>query len=155
MASKRNSIEMTESEITEYLNGVRVMNIATNGPSGHPHLVAMWYAIIDNKPMFWTFGKSQKIMNLRRDSKLTALVESGDSYAELKGVELIGTGRIIEDVEFIARIGAVVAEKYNGPAAVSEPGMAFIRKRAEKRIGVSIEIEKIVSWDHSKLGGSY
>lgn len=155
MASKRSQIEMSESEVLAYLDEVRVMNIATNSPSGHPHLVAMWYAMVDGKPAFWTFGKSQKIMNIRRDPKITALVESGESYSELRGVELVGRARVIEDVEAIVRIGAAVAERYNGPAAVSAPGMEFIRKQAGKRLGVVIDVEKIVSWDHTKLGGAY
>lgn len=155
MASKRGQIEMSESEVLAYLDEVRVMNIATNSPSGHPHLVAMWYAMVDGKPAFWTFGKSQKIMNIRRDPKITALVESGESYSELRGVELVGRARVIEDVEAIVRIGAAVAERYNGPAAVSAPGMEFIRKQAGKRLGVVIDVEKIVSWDHTKLGGAY
>lgn len=155
MAGKRSQIEMTPEEIGAYLDEVRVMNIATISPSGHPHLVAMWYAMVDGKPAFWTFGKSQKIMNIRRDPRITALVESGEAYSELRGVELVGTARIVEDVEEIVRIGATVAERYNGPAAVSAPAMEFIRKQAQKRLGVVIDVEKTVSWDHTKLGGAY
>jgi general stress protein 26 len=155
MANKRNSIEMTSDELSSYLETGQILNIATLSPSGHPHLVAMWYVMLDGTPVFWTFGKSQKIMNLRRDSKITGLVETGDSYSELKGAELIGTARIIEDYDQIVRIGAAVAVKYNGPGAASEAAMGFIRKQAEKRIGVAIEVERAVTWDHSKLGGAY
>jgi general stress protein 26 len=155
MANKRNSIEMTSDELSSYLETGQILNIATLSPSGHPHLVAMWYVMLDGAPVFWTFGKSQKIMNLRRDAKITGLVETGDSYSELKGAELIGTARIIEDYDEIVRIGAAVAVKYNGPGAASEAAMGFIRKQAEKRIGVAIEVERSVTWDHSKLGGAY
>ncbi|MCE2855294.1 MAG: pyridoxamine 5'-phosphate oxidase family protein [Ilumatobacteraceae bacterium] len=155
MANKRGSIQMTTEEIDAFLTGRHVMNIATIGPSGHPHLVAMWFAMIDGKPAFWTFGKSQKINNLRRDAKITALVEDGEQYNELRGVELVGTGRIIEDYDEILNIGLVVAEKYNGEIAVSEAALPFVRKQAEKRLGVVIDVEKIVSWDHNKLGGGY
>ena len=155
MANKRNSIEMTSDELSSYLETGQILNIATLSPSGHPHLVAMWYVMLDGTPVFWTFGKSQKIMNLRRDSKITGLVETGDSYSELKGAELIGTARIIEDYDQIVRIGAAVAVKYNGPGAASEAAMGFIRKQAEKRIGIAIDVERVVTWDHSKLGGKY
>jgi general stress protein 26 len=155
MANKRNSIEMTSDELSSYLETGQILNIATLSPSGHPHLVAMWYVMLDGAPVFWTFGKSQKIMNLRRDSKITGLVETGDSYSELKGAELIGNARIIEDYDQIVRIGAAVAVKYNGPGAAGEAAMGFIRKQAEKRIGVAIEVERAVTWDHSKLGGAY
>jgi general stress protein 26 len=155
MASKRGKIEMTDEELVDYLENQKILNIATINPSGHPHLVAMWYVMLDGKPAFWTFGKSQKVMNLRRDAKITGLVESGDSYSELRGAELVGTGRLVEDFDEIVRIGTAVAVKYNGPAAASGPGLDFIRKQAEKRIGVIIDVDKAVTWDHTKLGGAY
>ena len=71
MPSRRHQIVMSDEEIAAFLEAQRVMNVATVGPSGHPHLVAMWYAVLDGQPVFWTFGKSQKIANLRRDDKLT------------------------------------------------------------------------------------
>ena len=155
MASKRSQIEMSSEEIADFLDGRHVMNIATNGHNGYPHLVAMWYAMIGKSPAFWTFGKSQKMMNLARDPRITALVEDGEQYSELRGVEIQGKARIITDVEEIVDIAAKVAVRYNGPAAASEQGMAFIRKQAEKRVGVIIDVENIVSWDHTKLGGKY
>jgi PPOX class probable F420-dependent enzyme len=155
MASKRSQIEMTPEEIATFLDGRHVMNIATNGHNGYPHVVAMWYAMIGSSPAFWTFGKSQKMANLARDHRITALVEDGDQYNELRGVELQGTTRIVTDIDEIVDIAAKVAVRYNGPAAASEQGMAFIRKQAEKRVGVMIDVENIVSWDHTKLGGKY
>lgn len=144
---------MSPAEIDEFLHGRRTMNVATVGPSGHPHLVAMWYGFVDGKPAFWTFGKSQKIVNLRRDDKLTALVEDGEKYAELRGVELVGRGRVIEDHETIVEIGKSVAERYTGP--VTAESLPFVEGQAKKRLGVIIEVEHVVSWDHTKLGGVY
>ncbi|MEI8238779.1 MAG: pyridoxamine 5'-phosphate oxidase family protein [Actinomycetota bacterium] len=155
MASRRNSINMTEAEVIAYLESQKILNVATIGPSGYPHLVAMWYAFIDGKLQFWTFGKSQKIQNLRRDAKMTGLVESGESYNELKGVEIVGTGRIIDDHDRVLAIGKAVAVRYNGPGAVSEAALPFIEAQAHKRLGVEFEIERLVSWDHTKLGGVY
>ena len=126
MASKRSQITMTDDEVQAYLESERVLNVATIGPNGYPHLVAMWFAMVDGNPVFWTFGKSQKIVNLRRDSKMTGLVESGDSYDQLRGVELRG-----------------------------EAALPFLEAQATKRIGVVFEIEHVASWDHTKLAGSH
>jgi PPOX class probable F420-dependent enzyme len=155
MASRRDQIKMSDSEMAEYLAEQRILNVATIGPTGHPHLVAMWFVMQGDSPVFWTFGKSQKIVNLRRDPKITGLVESGDTYEELRGVELRGTARIIEDRDAIFEIGKAVALKYTGPAGVSEAALPFIEAQATKRVGVAIEIEHATSWDHTKLGGSY
>jgi len=147
---------MTDDEVAVYLDEQRVLNVATLGPTGHPHVVAMWYAMVDGRPSFWTFGKSQKVVNLRRDPRITGLVESGDSYNQLRGVELVGTARIVEDVDEIVTIGRTVAAKYQGPDAVESPDvLGFIDAQARKRVGVVIDVERTVSWDHTKLAGAY
>jgi PPOX class probable F420-dependent enzyme len=156
MSSRRELIVMTEAEVGAYLDEQRVLNVATNGPSGHPHVVAMWFAMVGGRPSFWTFGKSQKVVNLRRDPRITGLVESGDSYNELKGVELVGTARIVEDPDEILAIGRAVAAKYQGAEAAASPEvLAFLEAQARKRVGVVIDVDRTVSWDHTKLGGAY
>ena len=155
MASKRSQITMTDDEVQAYLESERVLNVATIGPNGYPHLVAMWFAMVDGNPVFWTFGKSQKIVNLRRDSKMTGLVESGDSYDQLRGVELRGRGTIVDDYEAILAIGKAVGVKYNGPAVLGEAALPFLEAQATKRIGVIFDIEHVASWDHTKLAGSH
>ena len=155
MANKRASITMTEAEIEAYLREQKILNIASIGPSGHPHLVAMWFVMMDGKITFWTFAKSQKVVNLRRDPKITGLIESGDSYDQLKGLEVVGTARFIEDYDSILAIGKAVGVKYNGEAAVSDAALPFLEAQAAKRIGIAIDAERFVSWDHTKIGVGY
>jgi PPOX class probable F420-dependent enzyme len=155
MASRRDQITMSEAEVAAFLDEQRVLNVATIGVTGHPHLVAMWYTMLDGRPAFWTFAKSQKVVNIRRDPKMTGLVESGDSYNELRGVELVGTARLLEDYDEILEIGMRVASKYQGPGALSDEAKPFIEAQARKRIGVVLDVERTVTWDHTKLGGAY
>lgn len=146
---------MSPAEIEAFLDDQRILNVATIGVSGHPHLVAMWFAVRDGKIVFWTFRKSQKIMNLRRDPKMTGLVESGDTYNELRGVELVGEGRLVEGYDEILEIGKQVGVRYNGEGVLSDAALPHLEAQAKKRIGVVFEVERTVSWDHTKLGGSY
>jgi len=155
MASRREQIVMTPEEVDAFLGVPRTLNVATIGPTGHPHLVAMWYGFLDGHVAFWTFAKSQKILNLRRSPLVSALAEEGATYATLKGVELVGTGRIVEDREQILAIGLSVAERHNGPAAASAEARPFLEAQAAKRLGVVIDVDKVVSWDHTKLDGAY
>jgi PPOX class probable F420-dependent enzyme len=155
MASRRSQITMTDDEVQAYLESERVLNVATIGPTGHPHLVAMWFAMVGGNAVFWTFGKSQKVVNLRRDPKMSGLVESGDSYDQLRGVELRGRGMVIEDYDNVLEIGKAVGVKYNGPSALGDAALPFLEAQATKRVGVVFEIDHIVSWDHTKLGGAY
>ena len=162
MASKRGSIEMAPEEIRDFLAAPRSMNIATIGPNGRPHLVAMWYGFhggddyLTGKICFWTFGKAQKVINLRRDASISALVEDGTPvYSKLRGVEFEGTGRIVEDYDEIVKMAVATSVRYNGPEAASDTALAFIEAQARKRLGVVIDVERVRSWDHTKLGGAY
>lgn len=151
--SRRDQIRMSPDEVRAFLSGRHTMNVATIGPDGRPHLVAMWYGFLDDAPAFWTFGKSQKIANLRRDPRLTCLVESGETYDQLKGVELVGTAALLDDETSVLAVGMSVARRYAG---VDEADLeAVARATMHKRVAVRIDVEKVVSWDHTKLGGRY
>jgi len=151
--SRRDLIRMTAEEVEQFLDGRHTMNVATIGPDGRIHLVAMWYGFLEGAPAFWTYGKSQKILNLRRDPRITALVEDGEQYDELRGVELVGTGTVVEDRERIMALGRSVFERYTGP--YSEEMEPVLEATGAKRLVVKVEVESVVSWDHRKLGGRY
>ena len=153
MPSRRDLIKMTLEEVDAFLHETHTMNVATIGRDGRPHLVAMWYGFLGDAPAFWTFGKSQKIKNLERDPRITCLVEDGDEYSQLRGVELVGTGTIITDKEDIVAIGLSTSQRHTG--GDPEAARPFVEAQAEKRVGVRIEVENVVSWDHRKLGGRY
>lgn len=152
--SRRDQIKMTPEEIQEYLQGRHTMNVATIGKDGRPHLVAMWYGFFaDGALGFWTYGKSQKILNLLRDPRMTCLVETGEEYAQLKGVEIIGTGTVLTERDEVMEIGRSVFERYTGPW--SDAAAPAVEAMGAKRAAVKIEIEELVTWDHTKLGGTY
>lgn len=152
MPSRRDQIRMTEAEVDEFLAGRHTMNIATFSPDGTIHLVAMWYGFIDGCPAFETYARSQKVLNLRRNPAITALVETGDAYEELRGVEIVGRAEIIEadDEERLVEVAMSVVDRYFPmPEGGDLEGAA--RALMQKRVGVKIVPEKIVSWDHRKL----
>jgi PPOX class probable F420-dependent enzyme len=151
--SRRDQIRMTDEELAEFLDGRHTMNVATFNHDGTIHLVAMWYAMEGPDPVFWTYMKSQKIRNLERDPRITCLVETGDAYEELKGVELVGQGEVITDREQVLALGEQVAARYFGP--VTDESRPFIHATGAKRHAVRVRVDRTVSWDHSKLGGAY
>lgn len=154
MPSRRADIALTEEEKQKFMEDGWTLQVASIGPGGYPHLVAMWYVIIDGKIHFTTFGKSQKVVNLRRDPKISVMLESGKGYAELRGLVIEGTGTIIEDTPFTAKVMGLVGQKYNGiPAPTETPEAAL--KVASKRVVIRIDPVDIYSWDHTKLGGRY
>jgi PPOX class probable F420-dependent enzyme len=145
---------MTDEEAQAFLEAGRDLQVAAINPDGTPHLVTMWYAVLDGEPAFWTYAKSQKIVNLRRDPRLTVLVATGERYEELRGVSIAGRAELVDDRDAVQRYGETVYQRYWGPIdddAVREG----VRAMGAKRVVVVVKPEKIVSWDHSKLGGVY
>jgi len=145
---------MTPEEVEAFLQEQKTMSIATIAKDGRPHLIAMWYAFLDGVPCFWTFAKSQKVVNLRRDPRITCMVEAGKTYDQLRGVELIARANIIENEDEVLRFGVAEFERYQG-IKVTEALMPQVQRMANKRVVVKIEVERVVSWDHRKLGGTY
>src|SRR5437764_6337482 len=113
--SRRDLIRMNDEEIRAFLEEQRILQIATIDHDGWPHLVAMWYVLVNDQIVFWTYAKSQKTVNLRRDPRLTCLVETGEGYSELRGVQIKGRAIINDDYETVQSIGAIIWERYNGP----------------------------------------
>ena len=152
MPSRRDTIRMSDDEVREFLDGRHTMNIATHSPDGTIHLVAMWYGFLDGDPVFETYARSQKVLNLERDPSITALVEDGDDYDELRGVELVGRAEIIRDEERLLEAAKSVVARYypmDDPADVEAAARGLMRKR----VAVRIVPDKVVSWDHRKLAG--
>jgi PPOX class probable F420-dependent enzyme len=151
--SRRNLIQMTREEVDAFLAGRHTMGVATIGQTGQPHLVAMWYGFLDGMPAFWTYARSQKVQNLRRDPRITCLVEDGVVYEELRGVELSGKATIVEAPDAVRRVGESISERYVG--AIDDAVREAVVQMGKKRVAVRIDVEQIVSWDHRKLGGAY
>ncbi|WP_280235463.1 pyridoxamine 5'-phosphate oxidase family protein [Nocardia cyriacigeorgica] len=153
--NQRSQIVMSDTEITDFLVRSRVATLATLGASGAPHLTAMWYALIDGpdgRPELWfeTKAKSQKAVNMRRDPRVTCMVESGQTYDTLRGVSIEGRAEIIDDPEQLFAVGVSVWERYTGP--YSEEMRPFVETMLNKRVAVRVVADRIRSWDHRKLG---
>ncbi len=155
MASGRTSITMTEEEVAAFLDRGWTLQVASNGPHGYPHLVAMWYVMIDGVIHFTTYAKSQKAINLKRDPRVTCMLEAGTAYAELQGLVIEGEAEVIDDnAETTLSVMRVVNGKYRrSPMAARSDDE--LRRAATKRAVVRITPNRHYSWDHGKLGGRY
>ncbi len=148
--NQRATITLSPDEIGEFLDGIRSITVASIGPSGQPHLTAMWFAVLDGDICFETKAKSQKAVNLRRDPRISVLAEDGDVYDELRGVEIEGTAEISEDPDLQWRLAVAVWERYHGP--FTEEVRPLVEASTRKRVLVRVRAERTRSWDHRKLG---
>ncbi len=148
--NQRSAIVLTDEEIEQFLAGSRSMTLASVGPDGTPHLVAMWFAVIDGDICFETKAKSQKAVNLRRNPKVSCLVEDGMTYEELRGVAIEGTAEVVDDPDLLWRIGVSIWERYYAP--YTDDVKPFVEAMLNKRVAVRVKAARTRSWDHRKLG---
>ena len=148
-ANRRSEIKMSPDEVEKFLDEERTVSMCSMHPDGTIHAVAMWYGFLNNTITVETKAKSQKVQNLRRDPRLTFLVEAGDTYDQLRGVELVGKARIVDDPDQIWDFGVSMWERYVGP--YTEDQRAGVEMMMKNRLLVTIDIDKTVSWDHRKL----
>ena len=147
---QRAQIVMSDDEIENFITSSRGGTLATIGRDGQPHLTAMWYAVVDGEIWFETKAKSQKAVNLRRNPRITFLLENGDTYDTLRGVSFEGEAEIVDDPDAIFRVGVSVWERYTGP--YTDEAKLAVDMMMNNRIAVRLVVKRTRSWDHRKLG---
>lgn len=156
----RKDITMSQSEMDEFLAQGHTLQVSSIDADGYPHIAPMWYVIESGKIVFRSFTKSQKIVNLQRDPKLSVLIEVGEDYDELKGLMIRGTATLVADPAYVLKIYGGLAAKYamigGKPQELTGDKLESAFGRfASKNTAVVVEPVKIATWDHRKLGGSY
>ena len=149
MASRRDQIQMSDHELRAFLDEEKVVTCATIGPTGRPHLMPLWYFVDDDELHGWTYAKSQKAKNLERDPHATLQVEAGVAYEELRGVMMECDVELVHDG--VADFGVALFERYAPGADVGD----MVAQQAPKRVGLRFKPTRTVTWDHTKLGGTY
>jgi PPOX class probable F420-dependent enzyme len=149
--NERGKIVMSDDEIVEFIDHSRTATMATLSADGRPHLVAMWYAVVDGEIWFETKSKSQKAVNLRRNPTLTVMIEDGQTYNTLRGVSIDGRAEIVDsDPDVLLRVGISVWERYTGP--YTDEMRPFVDQMMNNRVAVRVVPSRMRSWDHRKLG---
>jgi PPOX class probable F420-dependent enzyme len=156
MPSQRARISMAPAEVAAFLAASRKVQLGTLNPDGSIHLVTMFYGLVSGQIAFWTYRSSQKALNLARDPRITCLVEDGDDYFELRGVQVRGTVRVVSSPDGVLEIGRLVAGGMAAGAAPADTAPAeaveaYVAQAARKRLGYIVEPRRVVSWDHRKL----
>jgi PPOX class probable F420-dependent enzyme len=143
-------IAMSETEVDAYLGVERTCRVATVKASGAPHVTPLWFLWHNRELWLTTLTKSQRWTDLERDPHVSVVVDSGDGYMELCGVELSGRVEVVGEVPRVGEPNAELDEierlnalKYQGPnGSVRHDGRhAWVRLRPDR----------IVSWDFRKI----
>ncbi len=138
---------MPDDEVTALLERARKLQLATINPDGTPHLVTMFYGLDKGRITFWTYAKSQKARNLARDPRVSCLVETGDDYADLRGVLVYGEAARLDDP---MEVGLAVARRMT-PGVADDLLRPYVEQTGRKRFAYVVEPGRVVSWDHRRL----
>ncbi|HEX7854154.1 MAG TPA: pyridoxamine 5'-phosphate oxidase family protein [Sphingobium sp.] len=156
MPSRRDLIAMTSEEVRAYLLSQPRMIVVSNGVGGFPHPVPMNFTLDEEgRILITTFARSQKVVNLERDPRASLLVESGEVYEELKSVILYAEAEILRDPEAVRAGHALMAAKAQTQVEQSDGKQAQVRASLAKRVIIRFTPERVISWDHAKLGAFY
>ncbi len=165
--SRRGQITLDRDEQLELLESARIVIVSTIGPRGWPHSMPMWFTLRepegDSPPegpprelWCWTYAKSQKARNLERDPRATLLIETGEEYLELRGVQIEAEAELIRDPELVLGFGKELTVAYSeGIESIEGDAAAALQAQAAKRVAIRFEAKRIATWDHRKLGGTY
>jgi PPOX class probable F420-dependent enzyme len=130
--------------------------VSTIGPRGWPHSMPMWFCVRDGEIWVWTYAKSQKVRNLERDPRATLLVETGETYTELRGIQIEGEAELVRDTGRVAEFGRDLAVRYSeGIDTIDDDAAAALEAQAAKRVAIRFSPVRTATWDHRKLGGTY
>ena len=144
-------IRMPADSLRDYVSAQRVVILCSLNADGSVHAAPMWYVVVEDRICVTTPRKSQKAANLLRDARLTWLIESGETYDELRGAQGRVTAEIVDDQDSLLSIASMTDHKYRG-ALPSPERAAELQAQMRKRIGIAVPLDgTVASWDHSRL----
>ena len=143
---------MSPDEVMSLLHSQKTGALATLGKDGFPHQAAMWFVTEPGNILMWTYRRSQKAVNLRRDRRASFVVEDGETYDTLRGALILGEVELVDDVERVLEIGLQLHHRYATSAGVDRRASeAVVQGHASRRVGVILPMSRVVSWDHRKM----
>jgi PPOX class probable F420-dependent enzyme len=148
--STRERIKMTDEERLAFLGEERTVIVTSFGPNGWPHSMPMWFVVRAGEVWMWTYRSSQKVRNLERDPRATLLVETGETYDQLRGVMIEAEAEIVDDHDTVLALGRELGGRY-APGAEGAEAEQALAHQAGKRVGIRFGPRRVVSWDHRKL----
>ncbi len=154
LPKRRDAVKMSDDEIWKFIESQKTIQVATIDKDGTPHVMPLWFAFDDGNIVLETFTKSQKVVNLVRDDRISVLFEDGETYNDLKGVSIKGRAKLIRDHDEVHRLhmAVLVRNQPEIPVEVLEKATASM---VSKKTAIVIEPRHFISWDHGKLGGVY
>ncbi|MCX5389388.1 pyridoxamine 5'-phosphate oxidase family protein [Streptomyces sp. NPDC006482] len=144
-------IMMTPAELDSFLAEQRTCRVATVSADGRPHVSALWFAWDGSSLWLYSLTRSRRWAEMCADGRIAVVVDDGEEYGELRGVELSGTAVFVGEAP---RTGLPCAE-------LDAPEQLFAAKNFGldamphdgRHAWIRLTPDAIASWDFRKLAG--
>ncbi len=137
--SKR--LAMSEDRLTDLMMNTWNMRIATIGPGVEINLTPMWFGWAEGK--IFTFGRGQKVVNVRRNPVCSIIVDRNERFPELQAAMFQGRARVLEtSAEEQAEPGMDIVREQMGVKYAG--GMASLKQRSQLRIARRLAARPLV-----------
>ena len=136
---------LTPEEVNEFLDSrPGWIILTTNGRDGYPHSIPIGYFRLGDDVYIGGRAGTQKTKNVERDPKVSLLLESGTTMADIKGLMIQGDATVITEPGEVLRLMREAARRRATPEdqlpSEARPGVAYIK----------VTRRKVISWDYGK-----
>ena len=145
------AIAMTADEVDAYLRDARTCRVGTVGADGAPHVSALWFVWDGAALWLNSLVKSQRWVNVLRSPRVSVLVDGGDEFMELHGVEVMGEAEVVGEVPRTSAPDPR-SPRPSGCSARSTPAVAFVADG--RHAWLRVVPDKIVTWDFRKIASA-
>ena len=133
------------NEIEAFLARPLLARLGSYNEDGTIHIAPVYYLYERGEFLFGTQDISRKVKNIRRDKKVTVLIDTTDPV--LQGV--MAYGNAVLDYEDVLSIRVKIIERYYKSPADAK-ALAERLTNAWKTVIIRLKPTKIVSFDYSK-----
>ena len=146
-------IMMTPDERDAFLAAQRTCRAATVSADGRPHATPLWFAWDGSALWLYSITRSRRWAELAADPRIAVVVDAGEDYGELCGVELTGD---VEPVGEAPRTGLPCAElEVPEKIFAAKYGFGETMFHDGRHAWLRLAPHTLTSWDFRKLGGDF
>lgn len=147
------SVRLSSEEAWTFLAGAHTGVFTSLRRDGVPIALPIWFVVLDRRIYLSGPAHAKRHARVRRDSRVSFLVEAGERWAELRAVHVTGRARIVTEPDLNARVAAALDDKY-AAFRTARPAMPEATRAHYEVVTETVEItpdERILSWDNRRL----
>ena len=146
-------IRLSADEAWQTLEHAHTGILTTLRGDGVPISLPVWFVVLNRKIYVSGPNHTKKFARVRRDPRVSFLVESGRRWVDLVGVHLTGTARIVDDPKLLERVAQALDNKYGRFRTPREQMPDATRANYETTV-TTLAItpdDRILSWENARL----